>query len=165
MVKAGEFRQDLYYRLNVFPMTLPPLRERPEDILPLVHYFLASMGRRYHRSIEGVTREAENRLLSYPWPGNVRELRNVIERAMILERSETLDVKALVLDPADQVLTGSGPAETEGDEIGLLPLQEMERRLVARAMQAAGDNQTRAAELLEITRDQLRYRLKKFEAG
>jgi len=162
MVKNGEFRQDLYYRLNIFPMTLPPLRERSEDILPLVRYFLATMGRRYRRSIEGVTREAENRLLGYPWPGNVRELRNVIERAMILEKSDELSVCALVLDATEQAPVGEDP-DVRSDDHGIVPLEEMERRMVTRAMRAAGDNQTRAAELLDITRDQLRYRLKKLD--
>ncbi len=87
---TSTFRNDLFYRLNVFPITVPPLRERTEDILPLARHFLATLGRKFGRRFDGIDREAENRLLAYSWPGNVRELRNVIERAMVLERGRTI---------------------------------------------------------------------------
>ena len=159
MVRDGGFRQDLFYRLNIFPITVPPLREHADDIAPLARRFLDELQAKFGRRFEGFTREAENALLGYPWPGNVRELRNVIERAMVLERGELIGLGALILDQA-----APAPADGPGPEDagGIVPLEQMERRLVERAMQAAGNNQTRAAELLGISRDQLRYRLQKF---
>ncbi|MCP4205295.1 MAG: sigma-54-dependent Fis family transcriptional regulator, partial [bacterium] len=161
MVREGGFRQDLFYRLNIFPLTVPPLRDRPEDILPLARHFLDTLQPKVGRNFEGLTREAENRLLTYSWPGNVRELRNVIERAMILERGAKLQPAALILDQAGIGAPESDPSAQQTGN-GIVRLEEMERDLVARAMAATGDNQSRAAELLGITRDQLRYRLKKF---
>ncbi len=159
MVRDGGFRQDLFYRLNVFPITVPPLREHPEDILPLARRFVDELQVKFGRTFEGFSREAENSLLGYSWPGNVRELRNVIERAMILERGERIGPAALILDQAGTVAAAG--EEPRGAD-GIMPLEQMERQLVERAMQAAGNNQTRAADLLQITRDQLRYRLQKF---
>jgi DNA-binding NtrC family response regulator len=169
MVREKLFRPDLYYRLSAFPLRLPPLRERREDILPLAQHFLTTLGPKLGRRFTGLEREAENRLLSYGWPGNVRELRNVIERAMVFERGERLGPRALVLDweggaEGDGVTVAGGlPAESAGMPIGIVPLDELEREMVQRAMRATHDNQTRAAELLGVTRDQLRYRLKKFD--
>jgi transcriptional regulator with GAF, ATPase, and Fis domain len=163
MVRDKTFRGDLYYRLNVFPIQVPPLRRRPEDILELARHFLATLQPRLGRRFAGFDRAAENLLLGYAWPGNVRELRNVIERAMVLERGELLTPRSLVLDwseaPPEAGAEVAAPAALPG---GVVPLEQLEREMVSRAMRAAGDNQTRAAELLEITRDQLRYRLKKF---
>jgi len=161
MVRDKSFRNDLYFRLSVFPISLPPLAARTEDVLPLARHFLATLQPKLGRRITGFTREAENRLLAYTWPGNVRELRNVIERAMVLARDEEIGVASLVLDWAGAEAV---PLAASADPLGggIVPLEEMERELVGRAMRAAGDNQTRAAELLGITRDQLRYRLKKF---
>ena len=160
MVHEGSFRQDLFYRLNIFPVQVPALRDHPDDILPLARHFLERLQPKVARRFEGFTREAENRLLTYSWPGNVRELRNVIERAIILERGPRLDARSLILDQL-----GSAPPEPEEEDSGgdgILPLEVVEQQMVERAMQATGDNQTRAAELLGITRDQLRYRLKKY---
>jgi DNA-binding NtrC family response regulator len=166
MVDDGRFRQDLFYRLSVFPITLPPLRRRLEDILPLAMVFVKRLQPRFERPFEGFTREAENRLLGYSWPGNVRELRNVVERAMILEREPLIGPASLILTPVGETAEAA-TAETRGStadssDQGIVKLEDMERDLVRRAMRASGDNQTRAAELLGITRDQLRYRLKKF---
>lgn len=161
MVRDGAFREDLFYRLNIFPITVPPLRDRVEDILPLARHFIGVLQHKVGRSYEGLTREAENRLLSYAWPGNVRELRNVIERALILERGPRVQPEALILDQAGLGATADAPSSNGAE--GIVPLEEMERDLVGRAMSATGDNQSRAAELLGITRDQLRYRLKKFD--
>jgi len=167
MVEATEFRQDLFYRLNVFPITVPPLREHPEDILPLARHFLDSFQHRFGKEIRGLSREAENLLIGYSWPGNIRELRNVIERSFILEKTDELQPTSLILRPVGEITVmeagdrSAGSAATESRH-GIRPLEEMEREMVARAMRATGDNQTRAAQLLSITRDQLRYRLKKF---
>lgn len=161
MVREGTFRQDLFYRLNIFPIVVPPLRDRVDDILPLANHFLATLQPKLGREFTGFSREAENRLISYSWPGNVRELRNVVERAMILERSPEIQVSSLILDQAGMDQTASQLPSA----MPIVPLEQMERDLVTRAMQATGNNQTRAAELLEVTRDQLRYRLKKFDLG
>jgi DNA-binding NtrC family response regulator len=160
MVQDGSFRRDLFYRLNIFPIQVPPLREHPEDILPLARHFLDQLQAKFGRKFEGFDREAENRLLGYSWPGNVRELRNVIERAMVLDPGPLIQPGSLILDQLSAPAASGDEAE---DDAGIVPLEEMERRLVERAMQAAGNNQTRAAQLLGVSRDQLRYRLKKFE--
>ena len=160
MVADGRFRNDLFFRLNVFPITVPPLRERREDILPLARHFLATLSGKYGRSFEGFEREAENRLLSYSWPGNVRELRNAIERAMILEQGRAISAAGLLLEGIGSEPT-PGPESAAGIPEGIVPLEELETEMVRRALAAAGNNQTRAAELLGISRDQLRYRLKK----
>ncbi len=159
MVEEEGFRADLYYRLCVFPITVPPLRERQEDILPLARAFLRKLQSNLGRRFSGLTREAENLLLAYSWPGNVRELRNVIERAMILETGPEISPRSLVLDREMAPRTGGGEP---GPLSGIVPLHEAERELVRRALRAAEGNQTRAAELLGITRDQLRYRLKRY---
>ncbi len=160
MVADGSFRNDLFHRLNVFPITVPPLRERTEDILPLARHFVATLGGKYGRNFEGIEREAENRLLGYSWPGNVRELRNAIERAMILERGQTISAAGLMLEGIGP--EACAPAQSGMPE-GIVPLETLETEMVRRALAAAGNNQTRAAELLGISRDQLRYRLKKLE--
>ncbi|HOC43456.1 MAG TPA: sigma-54 dependent transcriptional regulator [Thermoanaerobaculales bacterium] len=160
MVANGSFRNDLFFRLNVFPITVPPLRERSEDILPLARHFLTTLGGKYGRSFDGIDREAENRLLGYSWPGNVRELRNAVERAMILERGRTISASGLVLEgigSEPEPVAGRGGGTPEG----IVPLGVLEVEMLRRALAAAGNNQTRAAELLGISRDQLRYRLKK----
>ena len=159
MVREGTFRQDLFYRLNIFPIEVPPLRQRTDDILPLARHFLATLQPKLGRKFKGFTREAENLLLTSSWPGNVRELRNVVERAMILERSPEIQPSALILDQAGT----TAPAAEAAVAPAIVPLEQMERDLVTRAMAATGNNQTRAAELLGVTRDQLRYRLKKFD--
>lgn len=161
MVEEGSFRGDLFFRLNVFPLTVPPLRERPEDILPLARHFLVTLQARMGRRVAGFEREAERLLLSYPWPGNVRELGNVLERALVLERGSEVSVGSLMLDgPSWGRAAATHPAGAALPP-GVVPLDEVEREMVGRAMRATGDNVTRSAELLGLTRDQLRYRLKK----
>ena len=163
MVRERSFRNDLFFRLSVFPITVPPLRERREDVLPLARHFLATLQPKLGRRFDGFDRDAENLLLAYAWPGNVRELRNVVERAVVLERGSRITVRSLVLDwLGEPEGNAAGPAADSVLPGGVVPLEEMEREMVGRAMRAAGDNQTRAAELLGVTRDQLRYRLKKF---
>jgi DNA-binding NtrC family response regulator len=154
--------------LSVFPITAPPLRERPEDIPALANHFLRSLQHRFTRQFAGFTREAENLLLGYGWPGNVRELRNVVERAMVLERESRIGSRSLLLDFATGGAGNGAPAPaiaTGGLPGGVVPLEEMEREMVTRALRATGQNQTRAAELLGISRDQLRYRVKRFGLG
>jgi DNA-binding NtrC family response regulator len=164
MVQEGTFRGDLFFRLNVFPVTVPPLRERPEDILPLARHFLGTLQARVGRRVAGIEREAEELLLSYRWPGNVRELGNVLERALVLEGGSLVSVRSLMLDGALPSPSHGGMAPGHASQAlppGIVPIEEMEREMVCRAMRATGSNVTRAAELLGLTRDQLRYRLKR----
>lgn len=171
MVGEKKFRDDLYYRLSVFPIEIPALRERSDDILPLAEMFLKVLQKKVGRTFDGFTRDAENVLLAYAWPGNVRELRNVVERAVILEKRRVIEGSSLVLDRVHATASAASPevrsAQPGEDAMpqGIIALEDVEREMVRRAMEAAGDNQTRAAELLGVTRDQLRYRLKKFEEG
>jgi two-component system NtrC family response regulator len=162
MVRSGEFREDLYFRINVFPITVPPLRERSEDILPLANHFLQAVRGKLGRQCEGFDREAENLLLQYPWPGNVRELRNTVERAVILERERLVSCRSLLLDTSLAMPCGDHDGSVSaGVPAGIVPLEKLEEIMVRRALEATGGNQTRAAELLGVSRDQLRYRVKK----
>ncbi|HSW51146.1 MAG TPA: sigma 54-interacting transcriptional regulator, partial [Bryobacteraceae bacterium] len=161
-VKEGAFRQDLYFRLNVIHITIPALRERPEDIRPLVAYFIEHYNRKFKRHVEGVTPEAERLLLAHDWPGNVRELRNAIERAMILEETTHITAGSLPLSishfGARQVAAPAAPVIPEEG----MSLEDNERALLSRALERTHGNQTQAARLLKITRDTLRYKMKKF---
>jgi transcriptional regulator with GAF, ATPase, and Fis domain len=161
-MQRGEFREDLYYRLGVFEITLPALRERLDDVLELADAFLAEIGETVGRPAAGISREARDHLLTYAWPGNVRELRNAIERAVILAdggfiRSEHLPVTA----PRPSVVkaddTPSGPLPAGG-----VNLEAIERSLVVRALTQARHNKTRAAKLLGLTRAQLYSRIEKY---
>jgi two-component system response regulator AtoC len=164
MVRDKSFRGDLFYRLNVFPIRVPPLRERPEDILELARHFVATLQPKLGRRFDGFERETENLLLGYSWPGNVRELRNVIERALVLEQGPRLTPRSVVLDWSEDPSAAAASApEDRSFPAGIVPLEQLEREMVTRAMRATGANQTRAAELLGLTRDQLRYRLSKFD--
>ena len=160
----GAFRQDLYYRLNVIQLIVPPLRERPQDILPLARFFIEHYNAKFKRQIQGISPDAESLLLAHSWPGNVRELRNAVERAMILEdaayvRSASLPI-AVRGTGGSQFAPPSGPALAfTGDAMSLV---EQERRLLVQALEKTAGNQTQAARLLRITRDTLRYKMKKF---
>jgi transcriptional regulator with PAS, ATPase and Fis domain len=162
-VKEGAFRQDLYFRLNVIQILIPALRERPEDILPLTRFFIEHYNRKFKRSIEGVSDAAARLLLAHDWPGNVRELRNAIERSMILEESALITPPSLPI-AITRPESGSPPAAAAGLEIPTdgLSLEENERTLLAKALEKTNGNQTQAARLLRITRDTLRYKMKKF---
>src|SRR5579864_5395315 len=163
-VKEGAFRQDLYYRLNVIQLLVPPLRERPEDILPLANFFVDHYNKKFRRHIEGVTPESQHLLVAHTWPGNVRELRNAVERAMILEESSLLTTSSLPVTLNNPVGTVDGVSTRASYQIPDegISLEENERTLVARALEKTGGNQTQAARLLRITRDTLRYKMKKF---
>lgn len=167
-VKEGAFRQDLYFRLNVIHITIPPLRDRPEDIPALAGFFLQHYNRKFKRQIEGILPETMQMLLAHDWPGNVRELRNALERAMILEDTSSITASSLPMSinphPASAALTPGGPVTfppaipDEG-----LSLEDNEKRLLAQALEKTNGNQTQAARLLSITRDTLRYKMKKFD--
>ena len=162
-VKEGAFRQDLYFRLNVIHITIPELRERPEDILPLAAFFIDHYNNKFKRRIEGVTPEAERLLLAHDWPGNVRELRNAIERAMILEEASHITAANLPIS----ISQFGGRQTPTAPSVAAIPdegmsLEDSERALLIRALEKTNRNQTQAARLLKITRDTLRYKMKKF---
>lgn len=162
-VKEGAFRQDLYFRLNVIQILIPPLRERTDDILALTKFFIEHYNRKFKRNIEGVSDAAGKLLISHSWPGNVRELRNAIERAMILEDSSLITPPSLPISIShpDGASAGLVEAIAEIPNEGL-SLEDNERGLLARALEKTNGNQTQAARLLRITRDTLRYKMKKF---
>jgi DNA-binding NtrC family response regulator len=157
-VRAGKFREDLFYRLNVLPIALPPLRDRADDVPRLVEFYLEAYNAEFKKKVRGVTPEAMKRLQSYGWPGNVRELRNAVERAMLLAEGDTLT--------ADDFTLGGGAALRLSDRVELpangIDLEELERSLVVQALERTAWNQTRAAALLGLNRDQIRYRIEKF---
>jgi DNA-binding NtrC family response regulator len=154
-VKSGKFREDLFYRLQVMPITLPPLRERRGDVLMLANFYIDQFNREFRKKIRGLSPSAASLLEQYQWPGNVRELRNAIERAMLL-------VDRSYLEPEDFTLTRSvSPVEFVLPPEGV-KLEEVERQLLVQALERAGGNQTQAAQLLGINRDQVRYRIEKF---
>jgi two-component system, NtrC family, response regulator AtoC len=162
-VKEGAFRQDLYFRLNVIQILIPPLRDRKDDVLPLTQFFIDHYNRKFKRHIEGVSDQAAKLLLSHDWPGNVRELRNAIERAMILEESSLIHSASLPIAISHPDATESGAvAANQPFPADGLSLEENERGLLARALEKTNGNQTQAARLLRITRDTLRYKMKKF---
>ncbi len=161
-VAAGEFREDLFYRLNVFPITVPSLRERREDILPLAFHFLLQFGAAAGKHFTGIAPELSERLTSHVWAGNVRELRNLIERAVIMESGALLRGESIHMGNGDREPKGHPPADGEG----IVPLDQIEFTMVTRAFRAAAGNQSKAARLLQISRDQLRYRMKRYrDAG
>jgi len=182
-VREGRFRQDLYYRLAIISIFLPSLRERKEDVLPLVDFFLAHYNKKFRKSVQGLTDDTRRLLLNYDWPGNVRELKNALERAMILEEGNLLKPDDLPFSVASgrsgPVLAdkpASAPIEVQtGAGKRLLPplcipeggtsLEDVEHALVELALQQSHGNQIKAAKLLNISRDALRYKMKKFGLG
>lgn len=165
-VKAARFRKDLYYRLAVITIDLPPLRERDEDILLLATHFLETFNAKYGKAIRTIDDRATRTLCEYPWPGNIRELSHVIERAVLWSHGDHLAVDQLSLAPAPPS-TPPAPMPIAGLTHAALPregidLEAWERSLVEQALRDSGGNQTKAAKLLRLSRDTLRYRLKKF---
>jgi transcriptional regulator with PAS, ATPase and Fis domain len=186
-VRENSFRQDLYYRLAIISIFLPPLRDRKEDIIPLVDYFIERYARKFRKHVTGITAETRKLLLRHDWPGNVRELKNAIERAMILEDEPLLRPdylpfavgrEASQFTAFEVTAMGSTMGGASSTAAATLPngrtlpklsipnggtsLEEVERALVELALQQANGNQTHAAKLLDISRDALRYKLKKF---
>lgn len=167
--EAGRFRLDLYYRLSVIQIDIPALRERGDDVISLAEYYIESFGKRLRKSVRGIEDDVADAFRHYHWPGNVRELRNVIERALILEDDDVITTKYV----PQGVVAGTSQSISASDRSGAhelfrLPpagasLEAVEMSLVRQAIDRSGGNQTRAAELLGISRDQLRYRLKKLE--
>ena len=172
-VEAGRFRRDLFFRLNVIPIRIPALRERREDILPLARGFVRHYGREFRKPVLGLSAEVEQRLLGYDWPGNVRELRNAIERAMLLADGTELALEDLPHElrvaerpePRPALASRAAGADRSGGftlpESGL-SFEELERDLLCQALERCQGNRTRAARLLGLNRDRIRYRIHKF---
>ncbi|MDY0110599.1 MAG: sigma-54 dependent transcriptional regulator [Candidatus Krumholzibacteria bacterium] len=175
LVEQGGFRSDLYYRLKVIQVTVPPLRQRPEDIPALARHFLRQYNEEFGKRFEDLSAAAMAQLQAQAWPGNVRQLRNTIERSVLLEEGALLDVSGLHLDTdqadfqdenaqlikwLEQMLTGPFPiAGLDLDSVAL----RIERAFIQKALKAAGNNQSQAARLLKLGRDRLRYRLKQYQ--
>ena len=157
-VTTGRFRRDLYFRLNVIQIRIPPLRERREDVLPLAEHFIRVYNQRFERRVEGLSPEAAQALAEYDWPGNVRELRNAIERAMVLEESDQLRPESFSL-AADDL---DAPEVQMTPPPGSASLADVERQMLVEALAKANGNQTKAAQMLGVSRDTLRYRIKKY---
>ncbi len=168
-VRAGRFREDLYYRLKVVPLRLPPLRERPEDIPLLAAHFLGVFNAQFRRSFRGFSPEAAEALRRYPWPGNIREMRNVLERTILLGRGEWIEPGGLHLD-SPSGSSGNGLLARLGEALdGRIgeegfplekALQEIEKMIILQASERTSWNQTGTARLLRMNRDKLRYRMK-----
>jgi two-component system response regulator AtoC len=177
-VLDSQFRQDLYYRLAIIAIFIPPLRDRKEDVMPLVDFFIDRYNRRFKKSIRGITDDTRRLLLNHNWPGNIRELKNTIERGMILEDEPFLRPVYLPFSVGESggrtVFERTSPADggqtlPNGRSLprlyipdGGTSLEEVEHAMVELAMRQANGNQTHAAKLLDISRDALRYKLKKF---
>jgi two-component system response regulator AtoC len=160
-VEASRFREDLYYRLNVLQIVVPPLRARREDIPMLVEHFVDRNNRRLGTSVRGIEAKAQKLLLEYHWPGNVRELENLVERAVVLSEGDVLTVADLperVREPSDPVAVALGQGE-----LSIKKTQRyMEETLIRRALQKTGGNRTQAAKLLEISHRALLYKIKEY---
>jgi two-component system response regulator AtoC len=161
MVADTLFREDLFYRLNVFTIYVPPLRERAEDVLPLATYFVETFNAEFKKNVAGLTPEAEGILTGYRWPGNVRELRSVIERAVILTEGERVLPSALTIGPP---APAGGAGEINVGANGGLSLDELERRHILDVLALTGGNKSRAAKLLKVSRTTLWAKLKKYGA-
>ena len=160
-VNNGSFRADLFYRLNVLPINIPPLRYRREDISLLVDHFIEKYNNKLEMNLEGINTDAMNLLMDYSWPGNVRELENLVERAMVLSESNRIETKNL---PADiQKKTVSAGLSSFGDELSIKKTTyALEKNLIKRAIEKTGGNHTKAAKLLEISHRALLYKIKEY---
>ena len=156
----GEFRKDLFFRLNVCPIYIPPLRDRLDDILPLARHFVQEYNLKFRKNIKALNKKAEKIFLDYDWPGNVRELKNAVERAMIFEQNVYITPEHLPIrleSTKSAHLTSLKPSDQN------LNLEEMERSLLIAALHKARGNKSQAARILGITRDTLRYKIQKWD--
>jgi len=160
-IVKGNFREDLYYRLNVVSVPIPPLRERKEDILLLAEHFLGIYAEKNRRMIKGLTPRAADLLMRYHWPGNVRELENAIERAVILTRGEMISPEHLP-HPIQIMASGQPDIETESTDVSGRPLKDVEKEMILRTLEQTDGNRTRTAEILGISRRTLQLKLKKY---
>jgi two-component system response regulator HydG len=162
LISEGRFREDLYYRLNVVNLTLPPLRERREDIPLLIQHFTEKFAAVNRKIIRGFTPQTMDHLIRYDWPGNVRELMNTVERAVVLARSEYLDDQNLPILPAADRIPVDNPLSDADLPSGQL-LAEVEKAAIRKTLESTGGNKSEAARLLGITRKTLQNKLKSFE--
>ncbi|HEX2522095.1 MAG TPA: sigma-54 dependent transcriptional regulator [Terriglobia bacterium] len=165
VVREGKFREDLFYRLSVIPIQIPPLRERKEDIPLLVEHFIQRYSTQFRKKVGQVSPEGMKLMMDYSWPGNIRELKNAIERAMILVDKDRIDVAHLPIRISDPNSASPMP-RASGNSLVHLPsegagLEEIEKNLLEQALQYSHGNKTRASKLLKISRDTLRYKVKK----
>lgn len=165
-IKDGRFREDLFYRLNIFPLTLPPLRERTEDLGLLAEHFMRRFSAKYSRGLERISDEATEYIKRYPWPGNIRELENTIERAVLVSTGTMLEIDGLLMG---QDLEGRmepcalvPPKESSGRSVKAMTLREMEKGLICRTLDDVEGNRTRAAGILGISVRTLRNKLKEY---
>jgi DNA-binding NtrC family response regulator len=173
MVQEGGFREDLYYRLKVVPLLVPPLRDRREDILPLARMFMERFAKAFKKPFRGIADSAEQVLTDYPWPGNIRELKNLMERTVLLEKAEVLEAHHLKLSSRPRTNVDSTIGQRVDEALqGVIPttglpfealVEALERALILRASSATKWNQSRTAELLNLKRDKLRYRMKLYD--
>lgn len=157
-VKKGNFRDDLYFRLNVIKLTIPPLRERKEDIIPLFKFYMNSFNEQFKKNFVRISPEAEKILLSYPWPGNVRELRNTVERIILIEKGDTIEPNHLSFLPEREVKIEFKPVIPPQGII----LEEIEKSYILEALRMKKGNKMQAAKLLGISRSALLYRMEKY---
>ncbi len=162
MVTEGQFREDLFYRLNVVHLELPALRRLGEDILLLAEHFVQSFNVDFKKKVKGISKAGAEQLLGYHWPGNVRELRNVIERAMIFTDGEYIEPEVLQLGAGKPDTKPLSPLDDFQFPPGGYPFEELERKILQAALDQAKGNQSRAAKLLRMSRDTFRYRLEKY---
>ena len=162
-IREGRFREDLFYRLNVVALTVPPLRERAEDIPLMAQQFLATFAERNARILSGFTPRALVKLGQYSWPGNIRELMNAVERAVVMARGAVIDAEDLVFPMAEQAEPPAGTWGAGDVAAGAgLSLEEVEKRSILEALAAVGGNKSEAARRLGITRKTLRKKLEKY---
>jgi two-component system NtrC family response regulator len=163
-IQKGTFREDLYYRLNVVTISLPPLRERKEDIPPLIEHFLRKYSQENKKKVVSISKEARDLLLNYNYPGNIRELENIMERAVVLCQEDTITTQDLPLNLRESKMEETMKRAGEGRS---LPdtLEEIERMLLKQALEKSGGVQTKAAEELGISERVLRYKMKKYNIG
>ncbi len=162
-VRNGNFREDLYYRLRVIPITLPPLRDRDDDVFLLAKFFIDSFNKEFKKNVKGISKMTMKSFREYPWHGNVRELKNVIERAMILESEDQILPEHLPLELSSKEVQIQN---VKGIDIKIPPggidIESVEKELIRQALDSTRGNQTRAAKMLNLSRDTLRYRMQKF---
>jgi two-component system response regulator AtoC len=170
-VDEGRFRADLFYRLKVVPLYIPPLRDRKEDLLKFVHYFINNFNTKFNKNFDSLTDEARDLMLAYPWPGNIRELKNVIERIVLLEQGPVIKPEYLPFSAGriEESTIGrkidgmlSQPMPEDGIDFDGL-VSDLERELIVKASEQSGWNQSKTARLLNMKRDKLRYRMKNFD--
>ena len=160
MVRDGEFRQDLFYRLNVIPLEIPPLRERKIDLSSLVHYFLKKVSQENQIEMKSLSSEAMEKLNKWSWPGNVRELQNVIERSCLMSASDCLTAQDIQIE--SMTFVESNPKDEKFVSTGMT-IQEAERRLILKTLESTGANRTQAAKILGISIRTLRNKLNEYK--